>query len=391
MAHNSALSDGVTDTNNDLISPTVATSDNVTRKTTCIDYEKVLDLVSQELPDANSNLLKNPIHPIFRRQNWHFPAQEIWPQLQPALRLASRFVGEDEMLAFWYQLVWGRQEMKNESEAFGYALERFSTEGPPLNSTQRKQISRWLREYGEKQQSTFLNFEAGVELGNAMRTRAENIVVQLGWEILELLRDHGSGKKILSETKLLRVGFLIAIVLLHELGHAVYMSLSHSNYEPYYGNQAVAEIGHAWGCFAFGGPVSHEMTRTKKRPDWLGGLWVATPPIPWQTIPLPESWLASLPPPPVLGNLPKDATCWVLAPEYLQRVQTEEFWEKDIKAHGVRALHVPPIDGNHDSQLPLDTNWIASVSLRRVQDNDMVIPGCCLRTVHGEDILCPPQ
>ncbi|KAF6234241.1 hypothetical protein HO173_007661 [Letharia columbiana] len=59
--------------------------------------------------------------------------------------------------------------------------------------------------------------------------------------------------------------------------------------------------------------------------------------------------------------------------EYIQRLQTEEFWENEIKAHGVRALHVPPTTGNHDSQLSLNTNWKASVSMTRGPNGNMVV------------------
>ena len=376
MTRNAALSDDVTNTNKDEVSPNAATSDNTARLERWIKYGKLLELVSQELRDASSTLLKNPIHPIFQKQNWHNPAQDIWPQLQPALRLASRFVGEDEMLGFWFHLVWGRKEMQDVSKEFGYSLERFSAEGPPLDTKQKQHISLWLREYGERQQNTFLSFKAGVKLGIATRTAAKHIIVELRWEFLELLRDHGSGQKVLSETQLLTISFLIAVTLVHELGHVVHLSVSRSKYEPYYGDHVLAEVGDAWACYTFGGAITRMWIPTTTEKDCVNGFWVTTPPSPWQEAPRSKAWPASRPPPPVLGDLAKRATCWVLATEYIQRVQTEKFWEKDVKAHGVTALRVPPIDGIHDIQLSLQSNWMASVSMSRGPNNEMIIEDC---------------
>ena len=271
MTCNPALSDDVTNTNKDEVSPDAATSENTARIKLWIKYERLLKLVSQELLDARSTLLKNPIHPVFQKRNWQNSAQDLWPQLQPALRLASRFIGEDEMLGFWYHLVWGRKEMQDVSKEFGYSLERFSAEGPPLDTKQKQQISLWLREYGERQQSTFLGFKAGVKLGSATRTAAKNIVVELQWEFLELLRNHASGQKVLSETQLLTVSFLVAVTLIHELGHAVHLSISRSKYEPYYSDHVLAEVGHAWACWTFGGAITRMWMPTTTETDCV--LW----------------------------------------------------------------------------------------------------------------------
>lgn len=379
MTRNPTFPDDVTQMNMNGVSPNAAIPDSAASTKTWIKYKKLMDLVNQELPDTNSNLLKNPIHPIFQKRNWHDPAQDAWPQLQPALRLASKFVGEDEILAFWYHLVWGRQKMHDASREFGYSLERFSAEGPPLNTMQKQQISLWLRGFGEKQQSTFLGFKAGVRLGNSFRTAAKNIIVELEWKFLEILRDHGSGKKILSKTQLLRVNLMIAVILLHELGHAVHMSSGGSRYEPYYDNHMLAEVGHAWACYAFGGAITPIRMPTKDEPNDVGGFWVATPPSPWQRGPMSEPWPACCPPPPILGDLPKSATFWVLANEYIQRMQTEDFWEKDIKVYGVRALHVPPTDRNRDGQLPLNHNWTAKVNMSRGPNDVMDLVDCSSR------------
>ena len=371
MARNPASPGDVTHTNKNGDSPNGVISDNAANTKKSINYETLMKLVSKDLPNANSNLLKNSIHPIFQKRNWHNSAQDAWPHLQPALRLASRFIGEDEMLAFWYHLVWGRQKMQDVSTEFGQSLERFSAEGPPLDAAQMQQISHFLREYGEKQQTNFLSFKVGVRLGHTTRTAAKDIIVELGWELLEILRDHGSGKKILSETRLLRVSLLIAVILLHELGHAVHMSVSRSRYEPYYGDHVLAEVGHAWACRTFGGAFTPIRMPTKAEPIYVDGFWIATPPSPWQRGQVPETWPAGRPPPPILGDLPKSATFWILTTEYIQRMQTEEFWEKDVKAYGVKALHVPPSDGKHDSQLPLNHNWMARVTMSRSPNDEM--------------------
>ena len=378
MTRNPSLSDNFTNTNKDKVSPNAATSENTARTELWIKYEKLLKLVSQELQDASSTLLKNPIHPIFQKRNWQNSAQDLWPQLQPALRLASRFIGDD-LLGFWFHLVWGRKEMRDVSKEFGYVLERFSAEGPPLDTKQKQQIASWLREYGERQQSTFLSFKAGVKLGSATRTAAKNIIVELQWGFLELLRDHANGQKVLSETQLLTVNFLIAVTLIHELGHAVHLSVSRSKYEPYYGDHVLAEVGDAWACWIFGGAITRMWMPTTTETNCIYGFWVTTPPSPWQEAPQSKAWPASRPLPPVLGDLAKKVTCWVLATEYIQRLQSEKFWEKDVKAQGVRALRVPPkapIDG---IQLSLQSNWIASVSMSRGPNDEMIIEDCCSR------------
>lgn len=191
---------------------------------------------------------------------------------------------------------------------------------------------------------------------NSGRTRSSadgTSIVALNSELLELLRV----QKELSETQLLRVNFSIAVILLHELGHAVHRSLSRSNYEPYYGDQIVAEVGHAWGYWAFGGVIEPFRKHANENDQtWIGGFRVTTPPSPWMPFSKSRNWPVSLPPQPTLGELPKRTTEWYLATEYIQRVQTNKFWEGDIKAYGVRALHVPPTDGLEDSQLWLNFN-----------------------------------
>ena len=383
MAHKLAQSDMVTAENKDANS-SPANSDDVEHKNELTKFQR---LVSQEIPDANSKLLKNAIHPIFQKQNWEKQAQRAWPLLEPALRLASRFIGEEEMLAFWYHLVWGRQKMQDVSEEFGHDLERFSAEGPPLTTLQKQQTSNWLQGFRGKQQSPFLKFQAGLLSGD--RTDSSRIawgktyyfadggvIMALNSELLELLRVH----KNFSETQPLRVNFWIAVVLLHELGHAVRGSLGSSEYEPYYGDQVVAEVGHAWGCCAFGGMIQlSRMPTNEKNRTFIAGFRITTPPSPWKQNPLCKKWPASLPPPPILGELPKRATFWFMTTEYIQRVQTDEFWEGDIKTRGVRALHVPPTDGIQD-RLLLTSNWMANVNIRRGSNDEQEVESGHLRT-----------
>ena len=189
--------------------------------------------------------------------------------------------------------------------------------GRPLNATQEQQISLGLRDYEDKQRSNLLSFKAGVKLGSASRTKAKNIIVELKWELFEILREHGSGQRILSETQLLRAGFV---------------SVSPSKYERYYGNHVLTEVGHAWACWAIGSAITPNRMPTKVNPDCVGGFWGAIPPSSWQNGPLSGAWPASRPPPPVLGQSPKSATLGVPVTEYVQSLQTGDFRERDQSA-----------------------------------------------------------
>ena len=369
MAQNLASSDLVTHTDPNA-NPNTANPDDVTNKKKPTSFPK---FVSEELPNADSKLLNNAIHPIFQKQNWEQPAQSSWPLLEPALRLASRLIGEDEMLAFWYHLIWGTQKMQDESEAFGQTLEKFSVEGPPLTTTQKQQTKRWLQGFRGKPQSPFLNFQAEEKWARTgQRITDGTITVELYSGLLELLR----GQKTLSKTQMLRVNFWIAIILLHELAHAVPQSLSSSEHEPCYGDQVQAELGYAWTCWAFGGMIEPFRLAAWEDQECIGGFWITTPPSPWSQIPRPsEYWPASRPRPPVLGDLPKRGTSWNLATLYVQRVQTEEFWEEEIRAHGVRALHIAPTEGCDDSQISLNPNWKARLHSRRGPNDKKKIEG----------------
>ena len=382
-----AVFDRVIDMVEGKISATPAISDNATHLKEPTRSERLKQLVNQEIPGADANLLKNPIHPIFEKRNWQDSAQDIWPQLQPALRLASRFIDEGEVLAFWYHLVWGRHLKQDASHQFRFPLEGFSVEGPPLTPEQKQRTSRWLNMFGRKQNIAFLDFRAGVGFGYTTRTMANNAIsVELDWVFLELLRDHGSGKKILSETQLLRANFLIAVVLLHELAHAVNLYLRDSIYEPYYDNHAVAELGHAWECWTFGGAITCNgaLTEYESKSDWVTGFSVSTPPMSWHRGPSPKTWHANLRPPPVLGVLPKAVTFWVLANEFIQRVQTEEFWQIDIEERGTRELYVPPTIINNYSILRPNANYVASVRMSRGLENEVHFEESYIQ-IHGDN------
>ena len=184
MAHNLAPSDIVTHTDENA-KPNTASPEDVTTKKKPTAQSKV----SQELPNADSKLLKNAIHPIFQKQNWEQPAQDAWPLLEPALRLASRLISEDEMLAFWYHLVWGRQKLQVESENCGHTLEMFSAEGPPLTTAQKRRTAYWLQGFRGKRHTPFLNFQAEKKWARTVKCITDGgITVELYSGLLEPLR-----------------------------------------------------------------------------------------------------------------------------------------------------------------------------------------------------------
>ena len=100
-----------------------------------------------EIPDANCDLLKNRIHPIFQQNNLKPKWDWIWPAVQQILRLASSFLFKDAMIPFWHALLFDRRQIPNSSIIAGYPLEHVSVEGQ-LDAQKKERTRFWLQHYG---------------------------------------------------------------------------------------------------------------------------------------------------------------------------------------------------------------------------------------------------
>ena len=69
-------------------------------------------------------------------------------------------------------------------------------------------------------------------------------------------------------------------------------------------------------------------------PPW----WQQNPPGERNGCPLPQ----------LIGDLPESTDMWVVSMEYIQLVQTEEFWRGDIPKRGIAALKIPQTIGRRE-------------------------------------------
>ena len=71
------------------------------------NYERAANRSQESLvcpPRVQIGDLRNPIHPIFSRENCHADLKPKYNALEPAARLASRFITTDSLLPFWHTL-----------------------------------------------------------------------------------------------------------------------------------------------------------------------------------------------------------------------------------------------------------------------------------------------
>lgn len=303
-----------------------------------------------ELPDANATLLQNELHPIFARKNWQGDLTEAcWVALLSVLCLASRFVCEESLWPFWYQLIWGREAMPEKSAAFGCPLERFDVDAEkPLDASQMQELKNFLQRYGKKDTCRFefchdhsMKAHAkacSVNVKRKCASKGQHTIVRIHPQYLDLLTAIGLGTLDMSQSQLLRVQFALAKTLVHELNHTIRKGCSVNRYEPCYGNHIVAEAGRAWECWLFGGAVGPAPGFN----DTQGGIVLWGPwPSTWGNNPGPI-WKSL---PPVLGEIPEHMTVWIVGMGYIQRIQTEGFWNVDVKAGGLRVFQIPQRHG----------------------------------------------
>ena len=73
--------------------------------------EELLSSGAIQSLDPRKNDLEIPIHPLLQRDNWHNTPDEIYKFLEPALQLASCFLGEPLACQWWCTWRYGQREV----------------------------------------------------------------------------------------------------------------------------------------------------------------------------------------------------------------------------------------------------------------------------------------
>ena len=328
------------------------------------DRNELQQMGALELPVANCSLLKNKIHPIFGRQNFENTWHNIWPHVQQILRLASRFLDDEAILPFWHALIFDRRLMLDCAPIDGYYLEQFSIEAP-LNTEQMERTRIYLQHYGALGGLKISFYTDPSLVCHAYCSRdnsrpltkhtypGTNSFINVDDRYREVLDLHVTGKRSMTDSQLLRFQFTVAKTLVHEVAHAIFRALNMSPVEPYCNDQIVSEIGRAWEVWTFG---CLPTTALNLRDCSYGLVGIAPWPDNFETE---RNLNPSGPRRPLLGPLHEGRTSYALQMEWVQKVQTEEFWNIEVKHRGVDALEIPLKLGvkRYDPKT-VDSDWV---------------------------------
>ena len=210
---------------------------------------------------AYNEPLKNKIHPLFARKNWNDDLPDAhWKILIPVLRLASRFLAEESLWPFWYNMLGNRKIMVEESKKTKLLLRRFDVDPQEsLDEDQESELKAYFITMSQNRNCTFEfnrdleGWQGGLSGRNERpcTLRGYCTTVRLHTEYLDLLTANFPTRRGVSLTE---ARFMLARLLVHELNHALNFALARTR-EPFFGDQMVAEIGNAWESWVFGGDL----------------------------------------------------------------------------------------------------------------------------------------
>ena len=261
----------------------------------------------------------------------------------PTLRLASRFLTEESLWPFWFQMIDNRRHTPEASAGRGY-LEQFDvTPGRVLTDGEIKKMKNFITalERPGRIFFDFFDFFGDPTLGKHATTtrgrvasglRGVKPVIHFDLGFQDHLLRNPSAK--LAGMTHFDIQFFIAKVLMHQLNHAFYILCCRNKREPFFSDQAVAELGRAWESWVFGGEVSSPL-RTEDSPC---GITLITP---WPNCDSgDEDPTSKIVPVPMRGDTPDHRTCWLVPQDYIRCLQSERFWNVEVPAKGLAAFRV---------------------------------------------------
>lgn len=307
-----------------------------------------------DIPSAVPNSLNNPIHPVYYRDQWDSCPDDVYQVFTPSLRLASMMITCPASLIFYDALIHKyRRRLKEISNRLGeecYEFHGFDLdERDPADPQNLLDVSREITAFRPHLRCRLIQEELE-QSGRYAATRRTTVLVKdddgwtrgtestisIGLGNARTLREIATKGTV---SQLLRVQFHVALTFAHELVHAVNHAVSMETYEPFFEDQRIAELGHAWEQAVFGG-----------RPAFLGPTDACNPLIfgKWPTAfrePRPEFTLER--------RLPKKTHTFFFIPmNFVVTVQQQEFWQgptdrrtlKIPKRHGVQIPGEGPFD-----------------------------------------------
>ena len=238
------------------------------------------ELQVAELPSALPSSLSNAIHPIYFRTQWDDCPDDVFELLTPSIRLASLMITSPASLAFFDVVLNGsRKSLSKLTVSMGgkgcYELQPLDRDvSDPAYPQLMHEVSGYLaavkshirlRVVENVAKKTLMFGFTRRDLSHVVKSGdwvvGTGTTIHMGSEFVTNLRKvRAKG----SVSQLLRLQFSTAITLAHETAHAVNHTVSMETYEPFFDDQRLAEIGHAWEQAVFGGIVrclGHEDAR----------------------------------------------------------------------------------------------------------------------------------
>lgn len=291
------------------------------------------------LPDAHLGDLNNPIHPLFS-------GLEQYDHLQPALRLASKFLDEPSLLPYWNGLIFSTyHHLPSTSQKLNAPCYCFLQQPGPLGTTQLQLVRKAMLHAAC---TTRYEFEEGSNTGAwaicvrnstpALRPfLGTGSIIRLSKAFLTILDPSTA----LSTPQRLRTSFLLANTLAHEFAHAARNARVNppappiEDFEPFFHDHRRAEVGHAWESVILGGRIFPFLNAYDSRfgmciekwPDLDEKYMVVRRDQPGSaTIPLsrkpPKKW----------------STMYTIPMPFVQSLFTQDFWNRQVKLFGFTAL-----------------------------------------------------
>ncbi len=314
-----------------------------------------------ELPSALPNNLSNPIHPTYYRSQWDDCPDEVYELFTPSVRLASLMITSQASLIFYDALMHKHRKRLHEPSArLGkecYEFHGFDSDGrDPADPQNLYEVSQEVASLKTHIRCRLIQ-NVAEQSGHFAVTRRTTVIVKkddwpcgtestisVGTDYISSLREVGANGSV---SQLLRLQFHVALTFAHELVHAVNHAVSLETYEPFFQDQRLAELGHAWEQAVFGG-----------RPAFLGPTDARNPLIfaKW-----PTAFKEAHPEVNLERRLPKRTHTFYFIPmTFLAKIQQQGFW---AGAGDQNTLTIPKRLGRQISgEGPFDPTWFSQES-----------------------------